>query len=79
MQQRLTLVLLIILTGQVIAEQVSKTERIVWTKKAIYLHLKVGKERNIIFPSKKITVSIDRRIDPLLKVTQLRLLMALCI
>lgn len=54
-----------------LAGNVPEVERIVWAKKVVHLHLKTGKERTVIFPSQKISVSIDRRIDPFLQVTPL--------
>lgn len=49
----------------------STIEKIVWSKKPIFLHLKTGLERIIIFPAKKITVEIDSRIDSAVNVTAL--------
>lgn len=60
-----------IIVSDTYADNFLKTEKIIWARKAINLHLKTGKERTIIFPARKITVAIDRRIDALVEATPL--------
>lgn len=64
-------ILFLIIVVVCVATAETGTEKILYSRQPVTIHLKTGSERSIVFPAKKLLVSIDRRIDTDLQTTPL--------